>query len=423
MKTNEGNVFDVLVIGAGQAGLSVSYFLKKQNVRHLVFERGKIGESWRSQRWDSFALNTPNFMNVLPGDSYKGDRPDGFMLRDEFSGYLKSYAERFQLPVKEGITVTSAIKRPEQNDFEIVVNNDPESGRFICKQMVIASGLMSAPKTPRISQSFPDDILQLHAASYKNHSQPPAGAVLVVGSGQSGCQIAEDLLSAGRKVFIATSKVGRIPRRYRGKDILEWFILTGFWDVLTKEVTDPSILKSPQPQVSGIGFLGHTVSLQDLHRQGANIHGRLEKVTGHEIVFGNNAADNVRFADEFSENFKKKIDTFILENKMAREDAEVDEADLPDPSASCVDPSLSVNLKEKNITTVIWTTGFTSDFSWITPSVTNKDGIPVHTNGISPLKGVYFLGFPWLKSRKSGIVYGMNEDAQYIAEKISAFHK
>jgi putative flavoprotein involved in K+ transport len=418
MKKNNSAIFDVIIVGAGHGGLSVSYFLKKQNVNHLVFERGKIGESWRSQRWDSFALNTPNWMSMLPGDTYEGDLPDGFMHRDKFVAYLTNYAKRFQLPVKEGTNVNSVKQQPEEGVFEVNIENKNLQDHFFCRQLVLASGTMSAPKTPSISQSFPDDILQLHAASFRNHTMLPDGAVLVVGSGQSGCQITEDLLEAGRKVYLATSRVGRLPRRYRNKDILEWFILTKFLDVATETVTDPKILKSPQPQVSGLGRFGHTVSLQDLNRQGASIFGRLERVAGYEMVFSNNAADHVRFADEFSENFKKMIDDFIQENKIVCEGREDDSADLPDPSASCVEPSQSLNLKENKITSVIWTTGFTSDFSWISPSVTNEKGMPVHTNGISPVKGIYFIGFPWLKSRKSGIVYGMNEDAQYIAENI-----
>lgn len=417
MQKSKSEIFDVIIIGAGHGGLSVSYFLKEQNVNHIVFEKGKIGDSWRSQRWDSFTLNTPNRISMLPGDTYEGDFPEGFMHRDEFVKYLTGYAKRNQLPVNEEINVTS-VKLNNNGFFEINFNNKNGQEIFLCRQLVLACGIMSSPKTPAISRAFPDDILQLHAASYKNHTMLPEGSVLVVGSGQSGCQITEDLLTAGRKVYLATSKVGRFPRRYRGKDILEWAVLTKFFDAPTETITDPNILKAPQPQVSGIGRLGHTVSLQDLHRQGAFILGHLEKVTGNDVEFSKNAADHVRFADETSENIKNMIDDFIQKNNIECKDREEDPADLPDPSASCVEPVQSLNLKENKITTVIWTTGFTSDFSWISPSVTNEKGVPVHTNGISPVKGIYFIGFPWLRTRKSGIVFGMNEDAHYIAENI-----
>ncbi len=418
MSINNRKIYDVIIIGAGHGGLSVSHFLKAKNIQHLVFERGKIGESWRSQRWDSFALNTPNWLSTLPGDTYKGDFPEGFLLRDEFVDYLNDYADRFKLPVKEESQVISVIQRSKEGFFEVNYKNIELEDKVYCKQLVLASGVMSAPKTPSISADFPEDIGQLHAATYKNPGLLPAGAVLVVGSGQSGCQIAEDLLNAGKKVYLATSKVGRLPRRYRGKDIMDWAVKLKFFELTTETVTDPKILKSPQPQVSGLGRFGHTVSLQDLHRQGASIMGRLENINGYEAEFGTDAAEHVRFADEFSQTFKKMIDDYIHENKIALSDGEDDQADSPDPSAACVESAQALNLQEKRISTVIWTTGFTADFSWISPSVTNEAGMPIHTNGISPVAGIYYIGFPWLKSRKSGIVYGVNEDAQYIAENI-----
>lgn len=413
------NTPEVIVVGAGHAGLSISYFLQQQNISHIVFERGTIGYSWRTQRWDSFCLNTPNWMNALPGDKVEGEPIDGFMQRDAFVNYLEGYAKKFKLPVQENTKVISAKKRQEDGLFEVTTDKKGKLSFFTCRHLVIACGIMSAPKMPAFCSLLPKNIHQLHGADYRNADSLPEGAVLVTGGGQSGCQIAEDLANHNRKVYFATSRVGRYPRRYRGRDILEWATENKFFDAPLESITDPKMLRMPNPHISGTGRYGHTLSLQSLARQGVSILGRLVEIKGDELVFANDAAENVRFADEFSAWFKKMIDDFINASQAACEPPETEPDDMPDNAAACVDPSLSLNIREKNISTVIWTTGYTADFSWITPSVTNENGVPVHDHGISPVDGVYFIGFPWLRTRKSGIVYGMDDDARFIVEKIA----
>jgi putative flavoprotein involved in K+ transport len=262
------------------------------------------------------------------------------------------------------------------------------------------------------------EIFQLHASEYKNPSQLPEGAVLVVGSAQSGVQIAEDLAGAGRKVYLSTSKVSRARRRYRGKDMVYWFVESGFWDVKTKEITDPAMISMRQPQISGVGFRGHTVSLQWLHKKGVEVLGRLEKANGYTVNFQPNAAEHVKFADEFSKKILGMVDEFIQKNKIDAPPPEKDEADEPDPSASCASDITELNLKENGIRSIVWTTGFGSDFSWIKIPVLDEKGNPKHVNGITEVRGVYFLGFPWLRKRKSGIICGICEDAEFIAGKI-----
>lgn len=272
-------MFDAVIVGAGQAGLGVSYFLQQHGRKHIVLEQGRIGESWLSQRWDSFKLNTPNFMNVLPGFEYDGLEPDGFWRPDELLRYFQSYIELFQLPVRTGVTVVSVEQSEDQGHFIVKTRTNGQREESVTsRSVVIASGSQRTPKYPATRARLPDDIAQLHTADYRSAAVLPPGAVVVVGSGQSGCQITEDLLSAGRTVYLCTSKVGRAPRRYRGRDILEWWIDMKFLDVTFASLEDKAISRAAQPQVSGLGRYGHTVSLQSMARQGAVILGRLMEV-------------------------------------------------------------------------------------------------------------------------------------------------
>jgi putative flavoprotein involved in K+ transport len=411
---------DTVIVGAGQAGLGVSYFLQRDGREHIVFERGRIGESWLSQRWDSFKLNTPNFMNVLPGLAYGGPEPDGFWRRDELVYYFQRYVEHFQLPVRTGVTVVS-VKRAEDEERFIVKTrtNGQREESVTSRSVVIASGILQTPKFPATRFRLPHDVAQLHTADYRSAAALPPGAILIVGSGQSGCQIAEDLLSAGRTVYLCTSKVGRAPRRYRGRDLLEWWVDMKFLDVTFASLEDKAISRAPQPQISGLGRYGHTVSLQQLARQGAVILGRLLDAEASTVVLSDEAAAHVRFADEFSQRLKDGINAYLAQAGITPPPLEEDPADVPDSQAECVSPLRRLNFSEAKVSTVIWATGFTADFSWIHLPVLDAEGKPVHQRGISPVRGLYFIGFPWLNSRKSGIIYGIEEDAHYIADAIA----
>ena len=411
---------DTVIIGAGQAGLGVSYFLQLDDRKHIIFERGRIGESWLSKRWDSFKLNTPNFMNVLPGLPYDGPEPDGFEQRDELVHYFQRYVDRFQLPVRTGVTVVSVERTEDEQHFIVKTRTNGQSEESVTsRSVVIASGILQTPKYPAAQSRLPHDIAQMHTADYHSAAALPPGAIVIVGSGQSGCQIAEDLLSAGRTVYLCTSKVGRVPRRYRGRDILEWWIDMKFLDVTLASLKDKAISRAPQPQVSGLGRYGHTVSLQQLARQGAAILGRLMDVETDSLALSDEAAIHVHFADEFSQRIKGDIEAYLAQAGIAPPPLEADPADLPDPQAECVSPLRRLNLREAKVSTVIWATGFTADFSWIHLPVLDAEGLPIHQQGISPVRGLYFTGFPWLNSRKSGIIYGIKEDAKTIASAIA----
>ena len=413
------NALDAVIVGAGQSGLGLSYFLQRDGCKHIVFERGRIGESWLSQRWDSFKLNTPNFMNVLPGFPYDGSEPDGFWRRDELIDYFRRYVDRFQLPVRTGVTVVSIERDADADRFIVKTKTAGQAEESVAsRSVVIASGIQQMSKFPPTRSRIPNHITQLHTADYRNATVLPPGAVVIVGSGQSGCQIAEDLLSAGRTVYLCTSKVGRAPRRYRGRDILEWWMDMKFLDVTLASLEDKSISRMAQPQVSGLGRYGHTVSLQQLASQGVVILGRLLDVEADTLVLSDEAAAHVRFADEFSQRLKDGVDAYLARTGIRPPPLEDDPADAPDPRAECVSALRRLNLRDAKVSTVIWATGFTADFNWIHLPVLDAVGKPIHQGGISPVPGLYFIGFPWLRSRKSGIIYGIEEDARYLAGKL-----
>lgn len=412
-------MLDTVIVGGGQAGLGMSYFLQQQGLNHIVFEQGRIGESWLSGRWDSFQLNTPNARNVLPGLSYDGPEPDGFWRAEELVDYFQQYVDCFQLAVQTGVTVLSVQRGVDQESFIVKTRRQDQVEESVAsRSVVVASGIQRIPKFPAIRSKLSGDIVQLHTSDYRNPQSLPAGAVVVVGSGQSGCQITEDLLSAGRMVYLCTSKVGRVPRRYRGRDLVEWWVDTKFWDVTYDSLPDKSISRAAQPQISGLRRYGHTLSLQYLASQDVVILGRLSDIESGTLVLGDEAAAHVHFADEFSQRVKNDIDAYLTRMNITPPPLEEDPADIPDLEAKCVSSLRKLNLHEANIGTIIWATGFTGDFSWIHLPVFDDQNKPIHKRGVSPERGLYFVGFPWLNSRKSGILYGIAEDAQYIAHTI-----
>ena len=409
-------VLDAAIIGAGQAGLGVSYFLQEKGRKHVVFEKGRIGESWLSQRWDSFQLNTPNLFNTLPGLPYVGEEADGFWRADQLVNYLEQYAGRFHLPVQTGVTIVSVDRGQDGEGFVLKVKKPDQAEESIAsRSVVVACGIQRVPKFPSLRSRLPPDIVQMHTSEYRNPRSLPPGAVLVVGSGQSGCQVTEDLLAAGRTVYLCTSKVPRVPRRYRGKDLVAWWAEMKFWDVTYQSLPDKSITRLAQPQISGLGRFGHTVSLQGLAGQGVVILGRLLDIDSGMLVLGDDAAAHIQFADEFSARIKNDIDTYLERMNITPPPLEEDSADIPDVEAKCVSPLRQLSLRDTNICTVIWATGFTGDFTWLHLPVFDEQNKPVHTRGVSAERGLYFVGFPWLNSRKSGILYGIAEDAEYVA--------
>jgi putative flavoprotein involved in K+ transport len=412
-------VFDVIIVGAGYAGLAASYHLKSHGINHIVFERGRIGESWRSQRWDSFRTNSTNKLNVLPGQDWTEESTaDAFATVNDLVSSFERYSDLHQLPILQYSNVISVDK--PGNFFDIIVSSNDVRTNYRSRQILIASGAATKIKMPQLSKNVAPDIIQFHTSQYRNAATLPKGAVLVVGGAQSGCQIAEDLVDAGKQVYLSTSKVGRFPRWYRGKDIFYWLVDTKFYDIKAEQVDDPKLFEARPPQISGTGTGKDSLSLQSLARKGAIILGRLDNTDGYNLSFQPNAKDHVKYADNYSQKIKNMIDDFIVGNRLSAPPPHYDEADVDDVEAACASPITSLNLKENNISSIVWSTGFEGDFSYINLPIFDTNGKLIHQDGIPDFAGVYFLGYPWLRTRKSTILFGIIDDAESIVAKMLA---
>jgi putative flavoprotein involved in K+ transport len=403
---------DVVIIGAGQAGLAVSYHLRALGIDHVVFERGEVGESWRSQRWDSFHLNTPNWANGLPGLEFDPDRPDDFAHRGEVVSFFERYVRSFDLPVSP-LTPVHRVQRRGEGGYS--VHTDDGSTR--AHAVVLASGAMSRSRVPSMAYRLPTDLMSIAAGEYRSAHDLPNGAAVVVGTGQSGCQIAEDLLQDGRRVFVCASRVARCPRVYRGRDILAWWRDMGFLDVGLEELEDPSMQFAAQPQVSGTEG-GHTVSLQSLARDGATLLGRVDDAGRHGLTLSDDLRDSIAFADQKAELFKSEIDAWIDRQGLVVEDPEPDPGEPPLPDLWGSDRLRTLDLRGEDVSSIIWCTGFDANWSWVEVDVFDPHGRPKHQGGVTDSRGLYFAGLPWLSKRKSGILYGVPEDAARIVGHI-----
>lgn len=406
---------DAIVIGAGHAGLAASRRLREAGLDHLVLERGEIGESWRTQRWDSFALNTPSSMNVLPGAAPDGD-PHGFEGRNAWIARLERYVRDQRLPVMTRKTVT-AVERADAGFVVEVAGDAPIRTRTV----IVASGMVNAPKVPAAAADLDDRIGRLTTGTYRRPDQLEPGAVLLVGSAQSGVQIAEDLLDAGREVYLATGNVGRMPRRMRGQDSLYWMREVGWFDERPEDLADPAIMRAAQPQISGVGAHGHTVSLQSLAARGVTLLGRLEAIAGTRVGFAQDLAEHIRYADEWSRRKREQVDAHIARLGLDAPPSEPDPADEPVRDPESLRSPSELDLADRGITTVIFTTGFGADLGWLRlPECVNDRGVPVHRHGRSPVDGLWFLGWSWLRKRQSAIIRGASEDSAHVVDELVA---
>ncbi|UWU17143.1 flavin-containing monooxygenase [Rhizobium sullae] len=401
-------VLDALVIGAGSAGLGVSYFLKRAGRNHHILDRGRIGETWRTQRWNSFRLNSPTIRSILPGDSYEGPDPWGAITHHEFVAYLEGYAERHCLPV---VTQTPVDELSKDNGlFRVATAHGP----LLAHNVVIATGDQNRQVRPLGSTALPIGIHQVDSSAYRSTADLENGAVLVVGSGQSGGQIAEDLARAGRTVFLATSRNGRWVRHYRAGNILNWLTLSGFLDVPRKELVLPS---GKLPARALVGAT-HTISLQSLSAQGVVLLGRFGGVENGSLIFGDDVDGNMRFADDVSANTKRLIDEYIERAGLDAPPAESDPAETVEPRVP--DPRIrSVDWIASGVRSVVWCTGFTGDFSWIRlPGALDTAGQPVHEDGVGTIPGLFFAGLDFGSTRKSGTIPAIAEEAARLVERL-----
>lgn len=398
----------VAVIGGGQAGLSVSWFLKKSGIDHAVFEKQRAAHAWRAERWDTFCLVTPNWQCQLPGFPYRGPDPHGFMLREEIVAYLDAFIASFGPPLREGVAVHH-LRSDSPHGFVL----DATDGIHYADQVVIATGGYQVPIIPRCAERFPDDIVQISSSLYRNPQSLPDGAVLVVGSGQSGCQIAEDLHLAGRKVHLCVGDAPRVSRRYRGKDVVEWLNLMGYYDLSVHEhPLREGVRDKTNHYVTGRDG-GRDIDLRQRAIEGMELYGRLLDVRGDRVIAADDLALCLDQADQVSESIKNSIDAFISKKAIAApEEARYRPVWLPPRERSEFDH------RAAGITSIVWCIGFRADYNWIDLPVFNGRGQPSHVRGVSPFPGAYFIGLPWLYTWGSGRFSGIAKDAEYLAEQI-----
>jgi putative flavoprotein involved in K+ transport len=401
---------DTVVIGAGVAGLSTSAGLAAQDVEHVVLERGRVGESWRSQRWDGFRLNTPTWMNRLPGAVASGRPPHAFATRDRLVRELDEYVVGLDLPVREGVRVEALQRRDRGYAIETA------DGALVARNVVLACGAQTVPRVPaRLAAGLATRLDQLHVADYRRPADLPAGGVLIVGSGQSGAQIADELLAARRRVYLATSDTGRMPRWHRGRDVTEWWRDMGRYEQRRDEVGDGA-RSMGQPLVSGARGRA-SLSLQGLARRGAVLLGRLDGIDGEHAHLAGDLRDHLAHGDRAAAAARREIDEHIA---RAGIDAPAHEPEAADRPLSDVVERRRLHLGAEGITTVIWATGFGADFSFVHMPLLDARGLPSHTAGATPAHGLWVVGLPWLTRRSSGILYGMRSDGLEIAARISA---
>jgi len=406
--------YSVVIVGGGQAGLAVSYCLKQKGIDHIIFEKNKIASAWQSKRWDSFCLVTPNWQCTLPGFPYAGSDPQGFMKRDEIVQYVQDYAKFFEPNIKEGIGVDNISFNDSTRQYTI----DTALGRCSASQIVIATGGYHRPKRPRMAERLPSNLTQIHSSEYKTPASLPEGAVLVVGTGQSGCQIAEDLHLAGRQVHLCVGGAPRSPREYRGKDVVDWLDQLGYYDIPIEEHPQKETVRTKTNHyVTGRGG-GREIDLRSFATEGMELYGRLETIKGAQITLKGDLKHNLDQADDVAESIKRTIDTYIEKNDIA--------APLEAPYKPVWEPKdrpLSVDLQAANVTTVIWSTGYHMDFSWIDVPAFDGKGYPTHERGVTTCEGLYFIGLPWLHTWGSGRFSGVARDATYLADCIAIKHK
>ncbi len=397
----------VIVIGAGQAGLSVSYYLKEHAIEHVVLEKSRIASSWRSQRWDTFCLVTPNWQCQLPGHPYRGDDPQGFMGRDEIVSYLESYVASFQPPVIEGVEVLS-LSQGEVSGFELVTSQGPMTADHV----VVAISSYHVPRIPPNARELPPEIVQMHSAEYRHPGELPEGEVLVVGTGQSGCQIAEDLHLAGRKVHLCVGNAPRCARRHRGKDVVEWLHLMGYYDVpIDRHPNKEQVRDRTNHYVTGRDG-GRDIDLRRFALEGMELYGPLCDIRAGHIEFAPGLKRNLDDADDVYRSINRTIDAFIEKEGIdAPVEAEYVALWEPKEDRLELDPST-------RISAVVWCIGFASDFRWIKAPVFDETEYPRHDRGLTAVDGLYFIGLPWLFTWGSGRFSGVSRDARHIVTRI-----
>jgi putative flavoprotein involved in K+ transport len=397
---------ETLVIGGGQAGIAASEHLTGFGVPHLVVERGRIAERWRTERWESLVANGPAWHDRFPNRLFSATGPEGFTPAAEIVDYLTAYAAQVQAPIRTGVEVTALRK---QGDTFIA---DTSHGTIEARKIIAATGPFQKPIIPPLVPPQ-GDLTQLHSAHYRNPGRLPAGGVLVIGAGSSGVQIADELRRAGRHVTLAVGAHDRPPRRYRGKDFVWWLGALGMWDA---EAVSPAMAHITIAVSGAHG--GQTVDFRDLAASGITLVGRADSYDNGVLRFSPDLAERIAEGDANFFGMLDEADTYIARNNL--DFPEEPQARNLEPLPACVtDPLRALNLREAGITSIIWATGYALDFSWVKLDVFGAQGQPRHKKGISEVPGLYFLGLAWLSRRASPFIWGVWHDAATIASHIA----
>ena len=402
---------DTLVIGGGQAGLAMSAHLNTQGISHLVVERHRVAERWRSERWDSLVANGPAWHDRFPTLAFDDIDPNSFAHRDRIVSYFETFAQQNALPIRCGVEVTSLDTPPGGSGYRAETSHGP----IAAKSVVVATGPFQRPLMPTLVPPQPA-ISQLHSSAYRNPDQLPQGAVLVVGAGSSGAQIADELLRAGRRVYLSVGPHDRPPIRYRGRDFCWWLGVLGLWDAKARAPGTEHVTIA----VSG-AHGGQTVDFRRFAHRGMTLLGRAESYRNGALHFAQDLGANLELGDANHASILDAADAYITQNGLdlpTESDARTVEA-TPD----CVtNPVLDLNLAKAGVTAIIWATGYTLDYGWLKPAVFDEKGRPAHDRGVTAMPGLYFLGLPWLSRRASPFIWGVWRDAEYLAEHIATAH-
>ncbi|NDZ15762.1 MSMEG_0569 family flavin-dependent oxidoreductase [Variovorax sp. WS11] len=402
--------YGVIIVGGGQAGLSLSHCLQQRAIDHLVIEKRSLVHTWRTQRWDSFCLVTPNWQCQLPGWPYAGADPHGFMVKDQINDWLAGFVAHVKAPAIEGVTVERVWRAGEGERFSV----QTDAGLYTADQVVVASGGYHKPIVPRLAEKLPGSVAQYHSAQYRNPAQLPEGAVLVVGCGQSGAQIAEDLHLAGRKVHLATGNAPRCARFYRGREVVDWLADMRYYEMpVTEHPLREGVRDNTNHYVTGRDG-GRDIDLRRFALEGMELYGLLSDFHEGSLELQPNLRDNLDHADRIYNGINASIDKHIAAQGI----------DAPPPSVYTPvwepqEERTRLDLAAAGITSVIWCIGFSPDFGWVDAPLFNGRGAPVHVRGVTNEPGLYFLGLPWLHTWGSGRFSGVARDAEFLSDAIA----
>ncbi|WP_281719099.1 flavin-containing monooxygenase [Pandoraea apista] len=403
---------DTLVVGAGQAGVAMSEHLSKLGVPHLVLERSRIAERWRTGRWDSLVANGPAWHDRFPNMTFAGVDPDGFASKEQVADYFVDYARKIEAPIRTGVEVTKVVRNAGRPGFTV----ETSDGTLEALRVVVATGPFQRPVIPPIA---PRDarITQIHSADYRNPEQLPSGNVIVVGAGSSGVQIADELNRAGRQVYLSVGPHDRPPRGYRGRDFCWWLGVLGEWDA---EVMRPG-KEHVTIAVSGARG-GHTVDFRRLAHEGVTLTGLTQSFENGVARFQADLADNIARGDENYLSLLDAADAYAARNGLELPE-EPEARVIPADPACLTHPLLELDLEKAGVTSIVWATGYAVDFGWLQVDAFDENGKPRHQRGVSKEPGVYFLGLPWLSRRGSSFIWGVWHDARHIADHIATQRK